>query len=365
MTEPRLINAKSSNISLIKPTIDEVRSVLHEEFNNVALVNPGLDGFISDEGLVNGELKFTENGFVAFATFLGWNARTVLDQYDHDSDHITALLNNKMQKALDDDRLRFIAQGDRIEGVVTDSYGEIPTPDVLEHYISQNTGASIESLGIKGLNTRIIAMPANPVVISNEDRQVGDIMKVGHEVSNGMAGKMSCSYSLILLRLICLNGMIIADKGMTQRVKHVGSQALTRALNLVQNADLNIDKISGLIQSSQNQELQGRRLEFLNTKVQAKLGKKIADAVIEEYDVPRCRSRKGQPGNTHYDYWNSLTFTAKDEAFADKRRDTEKEAFKVLTLAPKLPVEDMPNRERVKRELLPSDIAEAQFLRLY
>jgi hypothetical protein len=337
---------------LTQLTVDEVRNRLHEHFNNVMVFNPGAEAFVSSEGLVNGELGFTKTGFHSLAVFLGWNANTLLDQYKYDPDYTTGLINSAMKPHLDDDHLRFIRQGDNIEGVVTDGYGEISTPEVFDHYLDQNPGSLIESVNVTGLNSRIIATPRNPGIISNEDREIGDIMRVGHELSNGMGGKMSCSYGLILMRLACLNGMVLADKSHMSRVRHVGEGALTRALNSIQASEVDLNRIHTLINTAQDENLQGRRVEFLHDKVKGELGKKMADGVIQEYDVPDCPSRRRKPGNTLYDYWNSLTYTAKDDRFKAKQRDAEKFAWDVLKLGTKLPIEDMPGRQRTERPLV-------------
>ena len=357
-----MINAESLRLRLVKPTIDEAREKLHDYFNNVMVIDPGAGDIVGLDGTLNGNLKLTKNGFNALVGFIGWNPKTFLDQFHLDPEHSTNLLNQKLRPHLEDSHLRLITQGDKVEGVVSKGYGEIPTPDVFDHYLKQNTGASMDDVRVDGLNTRIVAMPANPQVITaKSDSQVGDIMKIGHLISNGMSGQLSCAYGLILMRLVCLNGMVVADKGMVSRVKHVGENALTRALTAIQNKSANLDQISSWIRTSQIEGVQGRRMEYLSGMVKEKLGKAFMEGVVSEYDVPECPSRRGQPGNTHFDFWNSLTFFAKDEKFSSKRGEAEKMAFKVLQSAPKLPVEDMLNRVRTQRE----QAIEVPFSRVY
>ena len=74
----------------------------------------------------------------------------------------------------------------------------------------------------------------------------------------------------------------------------------------------------------------------------AKISKKYAKKVVQEFDHPTCPSAK--QGFTLYDFWNAATHQAK--FMGDRQRETEKFAFQILNA--KLPEETNPERARTE-----------------
>jgi hypothetical protein len=80
----------------------------------------------------------------------------------------------------------------------------------------------VRSVALGATASMRLTLPGDDMVVANPAK-VGDIVEVGFDLLNGEIGNRSISVAPMVWRLVCLNGMRSCDRGLQQKLRHVGS----------------------------------------------------------------------------------------------------------------------------------------------
>jgi hypothetical protein len=192
--------------------------------------------------------------------------------------------------------------------------------------------------------------------LDRQQRKVNDIVQAGIVVSNSEVGSGALRVEPLLLRLVCINGMIAQDSGV--RRNHVGRQTLGEmdfgeALEMFTEETLSLDdaafygKVQDTVRATLTskdkfgaivrrfQEAKGEPVTGHPTAVVEELGKRIG---LNETEGQGILSQLVKGGDlSKFGLVNAVTAFARDDEGVlsyDRATDLEKAAGKVLELGP-------------------------------
>ena len=181
----------------------------------------------------------------------------------------------------------------QVLGKVTDRYGIIQNSDLIQ--VSEDAFAAKGMTSYK--RTTIVTGAGEKMYATYDFKDHVKKLKVGDEVGlrltvqNSFDGSLRASFSLGMLRLLCLNGMTTVEREVSMTKKHSSginvkfiTDALDRAINAWDNATIVFDRISDVKLTQE----QGKNI-LANLEEQSVLSGKLRENIQSIWDAPRHR----------------------------------------------------------------------------
>lgn len=237
----------------------------------------------------------------------------------------------------------------KCRAVLSERYRRIDNDAIMEGLypiLEREPGMQIKSCEIT--DTKFYLKAVFPAL----EREVGlnDPVQSGVVISNSEVGYGSASIAMLIFRLVCLNGMVVADEAFKARKNHVG-----RVLEFDDNFKISSDEttelqtkaflshLSDIIRAAANpdvfcdvvadlQDAAGRRIGRNVEETVENITKHLTLTKEEGTSVLENLVRDGD-----YSQWglaNAVTRTAQDVSSYDRASDLEKFGGKVINLKP-------------------------------
>jgi len=181
----------------------------------------------------------------------------------------------------------------QVLGKVTDRYGIIQNSDLIQ--VSEDAFAAKSMTNYK--RTTIVTGSGEKMYATYDFKDHVKKLKVGDEVGlrltvqNSFDGSLRASFSLGMMRLLCLNGMTTVEREVSMTKKHSSginvqfiTDALDKAIKAWDKATIVFDRISDVKLTQE----QGKNI-LANLEEQSVLSGKLRENIQSIWDAPRHR----------------------------------------------------------------------------
>ena len=192
----------------------------------------------------------------------------------------------------------------------SDKYTHIPTDQVIKDMELLGWGVvdakEVQSRkeSTNGFQKHLVVFRNNDVVINGED---GDTVYPQVLLTNSHDGKNSFTFTAGLFRMICENGLVVADTKFEDfKVKHMGYDFETlqdTIKEIVGNLDLTVESMNKMKETELNEEqMFNLAKSFLDMRVEGTSNKYTKDAIDAVLEV----QRKEDEGNMLWEVFNRV-----------------------------------------------------------
>jgi len=187
--------------------------------NNMALEAILEEDKVKVKGLNGNNYALTDYAHGQLATSLGIPKKYYDKMRAEEPNLLLQNANTWLKKNPDKKSLVRVLDGN-IRGVLSDSYRPLDNYDLVETVlpIMQEKQCLIRSCAIT--ETKLYIKASLPSMSSDLPRKVGDTVEAGIVISNSEVGAGAVKIEPMILRLVCLNGLIVPDRSL--RKYHVG-----------------------------------------------------------------------------------------------------------------------------------------------
>jgi hypothetical protein len=247
---------------------------------------------------------------------------------DNDQQELLGDLFNKHNKQFEQKEMLIRSQNNRIRAFLTGRYSIIDndfiTQALYRQLADQNVFVTNDSVDDVYMNIRI---RFNDLSINAGTLQNKDMLSVGLHISNSEVGEGSVTMLPMILREVCVNGMVVIHKtGDIFRQRHTISAGTTQEaiLNKV-NEVLEIgDKNIEQFVKARDEKVSNVRSVISDLAKSQKYSQKLTNLILDSYGE--------EPGGTKYDVANAFTAAARHLPDYIERIEVERFAGNLLSL---------------------------------
>lgn len=304
---------------------------------------PGGDGLVEIERMGINDIAHRQIG-----QHLGIPARYYDKMHNEHPDLLAANVNGWFDKTPTTRMIRTLDGTAR--AFLSDRYRRIDNYEVAETVlpiIRDMNGATIESceltdarMYLKVVNTRIEAEVTK-----------GDVVQAGLLITNSETGQGSVSVSPLIYRLVCSNGMIVADASLRKyhvgRINEVGDN-----FDIYRDATIEADdraflmKIEDTVRAAMDQakfeQIVGRMREATEARIEVKAVPKVVELTAKEFGMTQDEGN-GVLGHliqggdlSLYGLANAVTRHSQDVRSYDRATELEATGWSMMTMSPSL-----------------------------
>ncbi len=290
---------------------------------------------ISDDGVLDNGMAFTEDGFSRFAKVIGV-PKGFVDRMCRTGGRRTIMDAVRHTMASADDDVFVTAMDAVVEGAGSDEHARISNIDAAELLLeaAREKSGQLGELRVARAAFSGTRMHLSVTAEAPDHLQIpGDKIRAGVEMNNGSDGSYYTDLEGFLYRLICANGAIAKvnyGEG-RERVRGSGRKALTDLADRVEGAIGSSLTLLAKVLPSVQINLDRTAGHDLFLRGMEKFGRSFAEDVSKMADVEAGKWKRQDP--TAYDWWNAVTARAKQAPSFTRRRAIEMYSADVLDWA--------------------------------
>lgn len=234
--------------------------------------------------------------------------------------------------------------------VLSDRYRIIDNDFIMEGLfpiLQENAGMKVESCEIT--DTRFYLKARFPSL--ERDVAVGDPVQSGVCITNSEVGFGAASASMLIYRLICTNGMVVADTAFKARKNHIGRvmeygddfQIIASDETVALQNETFLAHLKDIIKAAADADAFHAVVSKLQDAAERKISGNIEEAVERVVKYASLNVAEGESvlenlARSHdYSQWglaNAITRSAEDVVSYDRASDLERIGGRIIDLAP-------------------------------